>query len=223
MDIIDLEKKWNSYIEETVNTNFKHTLDEVVRQMFKNFVKVGNNECKRILSLGIGAGNIEREYLLNGWYVTGVDIADKACDAILHNIENDVKNRVIERYEFIWSAFEEVKLSGYYNYVIAFNSLPYSFKEDLPNIISNVNNHVLPGSVFALTFFGDTHDFVKKTVCYGVSEEEIPLLFTGWEIKHINRVIETINIPYVTMRKKKKRYNPVVWDSIDVIAVKIWR
>lgn len=118
------------------------------------------------------------------------------------------------KFNFQLSDFENVTLNGKYDLVLSFFALPFGNKNNLPDLIGKISQHMRPDAIFAVTFFGKDHTFVKNGQAYGMSKDELSSLLTlnGFEIRYfLNR--------HFNQAGGNGDYDN--WDVLDVIARKI--
>lgn len=195
--ILLMNNRWKDYIDKTISQRLEdlHILTKLLwyRKKVKN---------ERALSLGTGAGNEEIDLIKNGWEVTGIDIEPHSLTVVSERIKG-----MSGKFIFQQSSFNNMILEGQYDYVMAFNSLPFSKKEYLKGIIDNVYQHMKPNAVITINMFGNKHSFVKKGSAIGITISEMKELFKDFEILYLNH-------------QQYTRKDGVVWSTIDLIAIK---
>jgi cyclopropane fatty-acyl-phospholipid synthase-like methyltransferase len=151
------------------------------------------------LSLGTGAGVAELDLITKNWNVTAVD-----RDIHSYNVMRESTKS--KKLTFIHTSFEELKLEGRYDYVIAINSLPFMDKKHLPDLFNNLIKHSNKKCVYSMTFFGKNHTFVKKS-CFGMT------------IASIKKLLKTYKLTLLYIDQKNlTRLGDVIFDVISVIA-----
>lgn len=194
---------WRSYLDATIGKSTYYLYDQAIKSSFSNWRKY------RSLDLGSGSGDIVVDMISKGWDVTAVDTSERAKDILIERTKN-LKGKL----DFQLVDFSQVNLSGKYNLVTSFNSLPLSKKENLPTLIKNISAHMKKGSLLAVNFFGNDHTYVINESAFGVTENEVRQYLTDNGFK----IIYYLNRIYNNTDNDNKR---VHYDMIDVIAVKI--
>lgn len=194
---------WQTYIDGSVGKNNYYLYDQV---MSSSFPKKSNY---RALDLGSGAGDVDFKLAALGWDVTSVDTSRRAGEIISKRIKY-----INGKFNFQLSDFENAALSGEYDLVLSFFALPFGDKNNLPNLVRTISQHMRSDALFAVTFFGNEHSFVKNGQAYGISQDELSSLLTssGFEIRYL------LNRHY---KQAGGNGLPVNWDVFDVIARKI--
>jgi cyclopropane fatty-acyl-phospholipid synthase-like methyltransferase len=159
------------------------------------------NKKGSCLSLGPGAGVAELDLINKCWDVTAVDKE-------IHSYNIMRESTKSKKLTFIHKSFEELKLEDKYDYVIAINSLPFMDKKHLPNLFDDLINHSKKKCVYAMTFFGNNHTFVKKS-CFGMTIASVKKLLKKYKL----------TLLYID-QKNLHRLDDVIFDVISVIASK---
>jgi hypothetical protein len=187
---------WRTFINRTIGNNINN-LHKLAKT---KYIKKG---AGRALSLGTGAGNDVVDLLKSKWEVTGIDI-EPICEQVVLDQLKGIHTGV---FLFQNTSLVNMKLSGKYDYVSAFNILPFVNKTDLPSIINNILIHLCKLGVFAFNVFGENHSFIKTNSVFFLAEQSIKSLLTGFTIVHKKRV------QYI-------RKDGTYWDTINIIAIK---
>jgi phospholipid N-methyltransferase len=178
----------NEFINRT-----KHSTNPYLYTMIKPLIHKG-----RALSLGTGAGVIERELLSKGWRVTCTDV-NSYSDEVMNELMDEKQK---ENYTFIKSKASELKLDGKYDLIFAQNVLPFDDKKKITSWLNNAHNHLTNNGVLAFTLFGHDTVLVKNKKAWGVNAND-PLLASIDKMKLIytecqrKKVFTTFNAIYV--------------------------
>lgn len=194
---------WSSYLDGSVGKTKYYLYDQVMNNSFNRKGKY------RALDLGAGAGDIDVALAELGWDVTSVDTSLRSGEII-----NARMKYIHGNSNFHLSDFENAPLDGDYDLVVSFFALPFGNKNNLSRIIGNISNHMKSKSLFAATFFGPEHTYVKNGQAYGISMSELISLLTlnGFELQYsLNRFYSQTGV----------NNEPVNWDVLDVIAKKL--
>jgi hypothetical protein len=187
---------WQPFINKTIGNNINNLHKLSKNRYIKKFVG-------RSLSLGTGAGNDVVDLLISKWEVTGIDI-ESICEQV---VLDQLKGTHTGVFLFQNTSLVNMELSGKYDYVSAFNVLPFINKNELPSIINNISIHMCKSGIFAFNMFGKNHSFIKTNSVYSITEVSIKTLLFDFNISHKKRV------QYI---KKDGTH----WDTINIIAIK---
>jgi hypothetical protein len=195
------ESSWSKYIKNNSTRNHMRPLHYQAKLIW---VAVKTKK-PRALSLGTGDGKEDIDLISRGWSVTGIDSEPYVGDHVFDVLKNMKKS---SKFVFQNVSYENAKLSGKYNYIMAFNSLPFGDKKDMPPLFEQIAKHSAKGAVIAMTMFGPTHTFVKRKTCFAMNKKEIILLLESndFEVLFIER-----NQYDVLMTNKH-------WDVFEIIA-----
>jgi SAM-dependent methyltransferase len=152
------------------------------------------------LSLGPGAGLAELDLIKNGWHVTAVDINPYSYKVMRKLTKS-------KKLEFINVNFAKLTLTKKYDYIIASHSIPFIKKKQFIKLFDNiVVNHSNKKCIYSMTFFQNTHTFVKKGKSFGITMINIKKLFNKYKIKiilmeqnQINRKEDNIMFNYINV------------------------
>ncbi|MBL7480629.1 class I SAM-dependent DNA methyltransferase [Legionella bononiensis] len=196
------QDNWEEYLDGSVGRNIYYLYTQVMSSSFQNKAKY------RALDLGSGAGDVALNLASLGWDVTCVDTSKRAGKII-----NERMNFINGSFNFQLSEFENATLSGKYDFVLSFFSLPFGDKNNLPYLIKKISQHMKPDALFAVNFFGNKHTFVKNGKAYGISQDELKSILTsnGFEIRYF------LHRYYKQAGGNGESVN---WDIFDVIAKK---
>lgn len=146
-------------------------------------------EPTNALSLGTGAGVVERDLMRSGWFVTCVDI-EKHSDVIMReSLSSPQSLLLLDNYEFMHSTIRDMRLKKKYDYVFARNSLPFEQKGKLKSIFDNIIDHSNKGAIIVFTLFGNKTSLVLNGKAFSVTEKEIRSITSRAEIKYLERKI----------------------------------
>lgn len=196
------QDNWQTYIDGSVGKNIYYLYDQV---MSRSLPKKSNY---RALDLGSGAGDVDFKLAALGWDVTSVDTSQRAGEIISKRMKY-----INGKFKFQLSDFDNATLSGKYDLVLSFFALPFGDKNNLPDLIRKISQHMGPDALFAVTFFGNEHTFVKNGKAYGMSNDELSTILTlnGFKIRYfLNR----------HFKQAGSNGDSVNWDVFDVIAQK---
>lgn len=197
------QDNWQAYLDGSVGKNIYYLYNQVMSSSFQN------KQNYRALDLGSGAGDVDFNLAALGWDVTSVDTSQRAGEIISERMKY-----INGKFNFQLSDFQNATLSGEYDLVLSFFALPFGDKNSLPDLIRKISQHMKPDAIFAVTFFGNDHTFVKNGQAYGMSKDELSNLLTlnGFEIRY-----------FLDRHFKQTGSNgePVNWDVLDVIARKV--
>lgn len=202
MSIIQPITKWEGYIKKTAKSRRQMRPLHYQSKMIWNTLKKKN---PRALSFGSGDGKEEIDLMSRGWETTCIDIEPYSN---LH-MKNKIKKHKYKGV-FIYQnvSFEDAKLTGKYDYIMAFNSLPFGSKNKLITILNNISKHSKSNTILAINMFGHKHSFVKNKVCYSMTEEKIKkLLEPNFKIIHMERL------------QYDRPFKNDHWDEIEIIAL----
>ncbi|MEN9450388.1 MAG: hypothetical protein RJA83_1002 [Pseudomonadota bacterium] len=194
--------EWKDYIDGTVGKSNYYLYKETRNKFFNS------SEKHRALDLGSGAGNEDVDLLTRGWDVVGVDASPRSGEIIKERAKG-----LNGHFSFLEADFRSAQLTGYYDFVMSFYSLPFGNKKELSLLVKNIGKHMKNGGIFAVTFFGYQHDFVKQGKAYGISKEELNNILRSNQFNvtfFLNRIFD----------QKTFAGDPVHWDVFDVVAVK---
>ncbi|BCA95625.1 methyltransferase [Legionella antarctica] len=197
------QDNWQAYLDGSVGKNIYYLYNQVMSSSFQN------KSNYRALDLGSGAGDVDFNLAALGWDVTSVDTSQRAGELITERMKY-----INGKFNFQLSDFENAILSGDYDLVLSFFALPFGDKNNLPELIRKISQHTKPDAIFAVTFFGNDHTFVKNGQAYGISKDELSSILNanGFEIRY-----------FLNRRYKQSGSNgeSVNWDVLDVIATKL--
>jgi SAM-dependent methyltransferase len=192
---INENNKWFKFIDRSLNNSTLNKLHYQSKLLWYGMRK------KKALSLGTGAGREETDLInKHGWIITGIDIEPYSNEVILKQVK---KNKFI----FHNVSFEKMQLTGKYDFVFAYNSLPFMNKKYLSDVVDNIILHTKKDSILSINMFGNTHSFVANGTCFSITISYMKKLFSAFKILYINREQYDIN---------PKDH----WDTIDMIAIK---
>jgi hypothetical protein len=164
------------------------------------------NKKPRALSLGTGYGKEDIDLMSRGWEVTGVDTEPYVG---IHMTKIQKEKKLKGKFIFQNVPFGDVVLTGKYNYIMAFSSLPFGDKKELAPLFDRISKHTSKKAVVAMNLFGPIHTFVKAGKCYSMTEKSITtLLKPNFDILHMER--KQFDRPEVNDH----------WDEIEVIATR---
>jgi hypothetical protein len=158
----------------------------------------------RALSLGTGDGKEDIDLISRGWNVTSIDSEPYSGEYVSGILKTMKKS---SKYTFQNVSFENAKLSGKYDYIMAFNSFPFGDKKSIPLIFEQIAKHSAKEAVIAMTMFGPTHSFVKRKRCFSMSKREIISLLESNDFEVL--FIERSNYDDLTNKH---------WDLFEIIA-----
>lgn len=193
---------WDSYIDSNVSTISYYLLDEALNSYFDIHKKY------HALDLGAGSGNEDIKLIAKGWDVTSIDSSARSGE-VIHERAKILKGHS----QFIQQDFASLHLTENYDFVMSFFALPFGNKNDLSNILRQLNQHMNRNAVFAANFFGNQHGFVIAGQAYGLTQDE---LMNALKLNHF-KVTFFLNRQY---DKPDATGAKTHWDVFDVIAVK---
>lgn len=192
---------WSGYIDGTVGKPPYYLYSQVLNSY-------DSHKQYRALDLGSGAGDLDVDLVAKGWDVTGVDSSTRSGEVIQERTKS-----LAGTFQFQQADFSSAILSGNYDLVISFFSLPYGKKRELSTLLKMISLHMKSGALLAMNFFGYEQTWVKNGLAYGLSKEEIFNFLTqnNFKIKYfLNRVYD----------QRDFNNDNVHWDVLDVVAEK---
>lgn len=193
---------WDSYIDGTVGKPFYYLYNQVLPLLPDKKLPL------RILDLGSGSGDMDVDLVSKGYDVTGIDTSARSGEIIKE------RTKLLKgQFKFQQGDFSLVQLTGQYDLVMSYFSLPYGDKKSLPQLLQQISLHMPTGGILAINFFGPTHAWVKSGEAYGINKEELTEYLTK----------NHFNIKFFLNRTYDQRdfdNHPVHWDVLDVIAIK---
>ena len=129
-------------------------------------IRFNDNQKYRAINIGSGTADVVVDMLSKGWDVTATDKAQRAKEVADERTKN-----LKGSFQFQLADIPEIRLSGDYNLAVAFYTLPFGKKENIPTLIKDLSAHMKKGSLVAVNFFGNDHSLVKDGVAFGLTEK----------------------------------------------------
>lgn len=191
---------WQNYIDGTIGKPLYYLYSQALTHF--NLQKT-----YRALDIGAGAGDVDVDLLAKGWDVTAIDNAARSGEVLSERSKGLPGKLTFQKEDMYW-----MSLSGNYDLVTAFFSLPYS-NGYYATFFNSLSSHTKKGSVLALNFFGKEHTWVKSGEAKGVTKFDIENYLSSYHFKityFLHRIYD----------QKDFEGKPVHWDVFDIIAVK---
>ncbi len=197
------EDYWREYIDYSIGRP-----NYYLYTMAKNTHALQSKTPLRALVLGSGSGDPDVDLVSQGWDVTSVDSSPRSGEVITERVKY-----LPGHHQFILGDFGKVNISGEYDFVMSFFSLPWGSRNDFPQLLNNISHHMKQGGFIAVNFFGPEHTFVKDGSCFGMDEAAIRAYFTA---NHLV-IRQLIHRNY---HQPDAGGTPTYWDLYDVLAEK---
>jgi SAM-dependent methyltransferase len=139
---------------------------------------------KHALDLGCGGG-VDTIALSNaGFIVDAIDSEPTASNIFKNNpdISSDSVKLIIKPMEHFDFSNKN------YDFVVAWNSLPFIKKEDAMELIKSVINSLNSGGVFVFSVFGENDGFVKEGKACVFYKDELIVLLDGMTPLHFEEI-----------------------------------
>lgn len=157
-----IKDKWQNYIDGTVGRPPYYLYQDAMERY------LSSSNGSNALVLGCGAGNEEINLIKKGWNITAIDTNKRSNEIIRERIKELPGN-----FNFQHGDFSSIQMSGKYDLIMSLFALPFGNKIELGSLFKRFNEYTKTGSVLVANFFGKNHSFVKKSLAYSLTEEEL--------------------------------------------------
>ncbi|MEO7804234.1 MAG: class I SAM-dependent methyltransferase [Actinomycetota bacterium] len=159
----------------------------------------------RALDLGCGAGRGTLRLLSLGFDVTAVDMSDQGLEFLRQRLPKDAAATLI------CSSFQDLKLEGRYDVVVAVCSLFFLPPPQFATFWPTVVEAIVPGGLFAGLFLGVNDSWKDRTFTLH-DRHEVESLLSDFEIVHL---VEDENDGETAIGEPKH------WHTFSVVAKKL--
>ena len=183
-------------------TEPSHLVDTAFKKIEDQDTFEKSEGTRSALDVGAGTGRDTLFLLKKGWRVTAIDSNKQGIELIRSKASKECTSNL----EVLELDFDHIPLHKKYDLVISNWSIDYASPETYPTILKNLKSLVSKNGRLAISFFGDEHTGIKKSVVHTLHKQSeiLPMIGDDFEIEYFNAV-----------KQHRKGY---VWHVFEVVA-----